>query len=109
MDQGVVPGTRAEAVNADTFFYIVSGTDIKAAQAKVFAAVRILGLKTWLLKDRRFELKHINTDWKLGVPGLETAFPSADLLFFLFMAAMDVDGAIFHPEVGVLTEFAPDF
>ena len=24
------------------------------------------------------------------------------------MAAMDVDGAILHPEVGVLKEFAPD-
>ena len=24
------------------------------------------------------------------------------------MAAVDVDGAMFHPEVGVLTEFAPD-
>jgi hypothetical protein len=28
VDQGVVPGTRAEAVNADTFFYIVSGAHI---------------------------------------------------------------------------------
>ena len=27
-DPRVVPGTRAEAVNADTFLYIVSGTDI---------------------------------------------------------------------------------
>jgi hypothetical protein len=30
-------------------------------------------------------------------------------LFFLFTAAMDVDGAVFHPDLGVLTEFAPNF
>lgn len=41
--------------------------------------------------------------------GAEAAFPRSDLLFFLRMAAVYVDGAVLHPEVGVLTEFAPDF
>ena len=41
--------------------------------------------------------------------GTETAFPRADLLFFLCMAAVDVNGAMFHPEVGGLTKCASNF
>ena len=61
-----------------------------------------------IFTNQRIELDDIEITGGSIAKGAEAAFPRADLLFFLFMAAMDVDGAIFHPEVGVLTEFAPD-
>ena len=59
MDQGVVPGTRAEAVNADTFFDIVSGADIKTTQARMAATIGILFQKASLLKDFGSKFEHI--------------------------------------------------
>ena len=40
--------------------------------------------------------------------GAQTTFPRADFLLFLRMAAVDVDGAVLNPEVGVLAKFAAD-
>ena len=61
-----------------------------------------------IFTNQRIELDDIEITGGSIAKGAEAAFPRADLLFFLFMAAMDVDGAVLHPEVGVLTEFAPD-
>ena len=41
-DNGVVPGRGTFEVNPDTLFYIVSGADIKATQARMTVAVGIL-------------------------------------------------------------------
>ena len=62
-----------------------------------------------IFTNQRIELDDVEITGGFIAIGSETTSPRTDLLFFLFMAAMDVDGAIFHPEVGVLTEFAPDF
>jgi|GEM_PF-6740867 len=58
--------------------------------------------------NQRIELDDIEITGEFIAKGAEAAFPRSDLLFFLRMAAVDVDGAVLHPEVGVLTEFAPD-
>ena len=59
--------------------------------------------------NQRIELDDIEITGGSIAKGAYTAFPRADFLFFLRMTAMDVDGAMFHPEVGVLAKVAPDF
>jgi len=61
-----------------------------------------------IFTNQRIELDDIEITGGFIAKGAKKAFPRSDLLFFLRMAAVYVDGPIFHPEVGVLTEFAPD-
>ena len=61
-----------------------------------------------IFTNQRIELDDIEITGGSIAKGAKKAFPRADLLFFLRMAAVYVDGAVLHPEVGVLTEFAPD-
>ena len=62
-----------------------------------------------IFTNQRIELDDIEITGGSIAKGAKKAFPRADLLFFLFMAAMDVDGAVLYPEVCVLTEFASNF
>jgi len=93
---------------SETFFRRVS----RAANVKTVLICFII----WVLfsegfgifTNQRIELDDVEITGGFIAKGAKKAFPRADFLFFLFMAAMDVDGAVLHPEVGVLTEFAPD-
>ena len=93
---------------SETFFKRVS----RAANVKAVLICFII----WVLfpkgfgifTNQRIELDDIEITGGSIAKGAEAAFPRSDFLFFLCMAAVDVDGAVLHPEVGVLTEFAPD-
>ena len=58
--------------------------------------------------NQRIELDDVEITGGFIAICTETAFPRTDFLFFLRMAAVDVDGAMFHPEVGILAKVAPN-
>jgi hypothetical protein len=58
--------------------------------------------------NQRIELDDIEITGGFIAKGAEAAFPRSYLSFFLRMAAVYVDGAVFHPEVGVLAKVAPN-
>ena len=58
--------------------------------------------------NQRIELDDIEITGGFIAKGAKKAFPRADLLFFLCMAAVNVDGAILYPEVGILAKVAPN-
>ncbi len=94
---------------SETFFRRVS----RAANVKTVLICFII----WILfpesfgvfTNQRIELDDVEITGGSIAKGAYTAFPSADLLFFLRMAAVDVDVPMLHPEVGVLAKVAPNF
>ena len=62
-----------------------------------------------IFTNQRIELDDVEITGGSIAKGSEAAFPRGDLLFFLCVAAVDVNGAMFHPEVGVLTKCASNF
>ena len=49
-----------------------------------------------IFTNQRIELDDIEITGGFIAKGAKAAFPRADFLFFLRMAAVDVDGAVFH-------------
>lgn len=62
-----------------------------------------------IFTNQRIELDDVEITGGSIAKGAEVAFQRSYLSFFLRMAAVYVDGAVFHPEAGVLMELAPNF
>jgi hypothetical protein len=85
-------------MDADTFFYIASGADIKTTQARIAAAIGILFQKARLLKDFGSKFEHVYTAfvdvsgfaWRLRLAGRHVA----SLFFQRFGDKVGVGGAL---------------
>ena len=85
-------------MDADTFFYIASGADIKTAQARMAAAIGILFQKASLLDDFGSKLEHVYTAF-VDVSGFAWRFRLAgrhvmSLFFQWFGDKVGVGGAL---------------
>ena len=85
-------------MDADTFFYIASGADIKTTQARIAAAMEILFQKARLLKDFGSKFEHVYTAF-VDVSGFAWRFRLAgrhvvSLFFQWFGDKVRVGGAL---------------
>ena len=95
---------------SETFFWWVDGSpNVKTVLSRLI--IRILFLESSFLQNRGIKLNDVDIAARTIVAGSDAILPAAKDLKSRRVGrgtGVDGDGTIFHPEVGVLTEFAPD-
>jgi len=91
------------------FWWVDGSPNVKTVLSGLI--IRILFLESSFLENRGIKLNDVDIAGRTIVVGSDAILPAAKDLKSRRVgrgAGVDGDGIIFHPEVGVLTEFAPN-